>query len=507
MRGASRGSRATTTASGVAKLASLFDGSRLRGTTIPGRRPAAEALSDKGRIVTAKSFRRLQVKAQVFSLEHNAAVRSRLTHTLEVAAMGEIIAGLIVDRIGAPIADVAPAIVATAENACLLHDIGNPPFGHLGEYAIANWFNTHHDEISRRWSNHGISDRDIALHLGALSNFDGNPQGFRTVTRLTWLNDEYGLNLTKSLLASLIKYLGCRPAEGAFWKKVGYFPSERDLIRRIWRDLKLPTDRNGDPNSRHPICFVMEAADDLCYCLSDIDDTIEKRIVKEEAFVAYIEESNSSYLTRILKECAEKQERAKHSAPESLFANFKVQATRELGDRLATLFVENVNDIVEGRLDKPLTELDADVHRATEILREFTRSRVFRSREAVTVELGGFRILTRLLDHYSILLLAGTREFDRIIKDARAETADIWKDMELKGDKLKPSELPLHKRLATLLPRPQLFNYFQQRSEIEGLEPVFRAHLIVDFVAGMTDTHAVKVFNVLEGLAPGEVLP
>lgn len=91
----------------------------------------------------------------------------------------------------------------------------------------------HHDEISRRWSNHGISDRDIHLHLGALSNFDGNPQGFRTVTRLTWLNDEHGLNLTKSLLASLVKYLGCKPGEGAFWKKVGYFPSERELIRGI----------------------------------------------------------------------------------------------------------------------------------------------------------------------------------------------------------------------------------------------------------------------------------
>lgn len=127
-------------ATDIKKLASLFDGSRLRETTILGRPPAAEALSDKGRIVTSKAFRRLQVKAQVFSLEHNAAVRSRLTHTLEVATTGQIIAGLVVDRIGSAIADVAPAIVTTAENACLLHDIGNPPFGHLGEYAIANWF-------------------------------------------------------------------------------------------------------------------------------------------------------------------------------------------------------------------------------------------------------------------------------------------------------------------------------------------------------------------------------
>lgn len=175
----------------------------------------------------------------------------------------------------------------------------------------------------------------------------------------------------------------------------------------------------------------MEAADDLSYCLSDIDDTIEKRIVKEDAFVEYIEESNSTYLKRILKDCAKKQTIAKHPAPESLFANFKVQATRELGDRLAALFVENLATIVEGRLDKPLTELDADVYRATEILREFTRSRVFRSREAVTVELGGFQILKRLLDHYSILLLAGTREFDRIIKDARAETSENWKEVKL----------------------------------------------------------------------------
>jgi dGTPase len=490
------------------QLAALFDGSRLRDSTIPNRSPTGEAISDKGRIVTSKSFRRLQVKAQVFSLEHNAAVRSRLTHTLEVAAMGEIIAGRIVDQLDGALGRAASALVTTVENACLLHDVGNPPFGHLGEYAIANWFSTHHDEIFRRWSNHGISDSEIGVHLDALANFDGNPQGFRTVTRLTWLNDECGLNLTKSLLASLVKYLGYKLGEGPFWKKVGYFPTERDIVSRIWRELSLPIDETGAPAARHPLCFLMEAADDLCYCLSDIDDTIEKHIVEEETFIRYIEESNSRSLKRVLRDCKKKHSKTRHPGPEATFANFKVQATRELGDRLAAIFVENLEEIMAGRVRKPLADLDEDVRIATEALREFTKAKVFRSKEAVTVELGGFRILNRLLEHYSILLLAGTREFDRILGDAKAEMLGAWRGaVNMETGKMRPSELPLHKRLATLFPRPQILNYLAQRSRNESFEPIFRAHLIVDFIAGMTDTHAVKVFNILEGLSPGEVLP
>ena len=484
---------------------------RLRGSTIPGRSVAQEALSDKGRIITSASFRRLQVKAQVFSLEKNAAVRSRLTHTLEVAAMGEIIARLVADQLlnGNEIdATEASALITTAENACLLHDIGNPPFGHLGEYAIANWYQQHHDRIALRWSNHGISSNDIDLHLSGLSNFDGNPQGFRTVARLSWLNDAFGLNLTCGLLASLIKYLGCQLGGGAFGKKVGYFATERDLIRDIWLKLQLPRNFDGSPRARHPLCYIMEAADDISYCLSDIADAIEKGIVREADFFDFLakEEHKTKLLASNVKR-AKKQEASwgKDAGPDAKFGVFKIATTRKLGELASETFLSKLPEMESGGVDRPIMSYHLDANKSMEILKEFTRQFVFRSREAVNVELSGFHILQKLLDEMSLLTFAGSREFDKIMLDANAPIAELNRNLMQAEHKAASGELPLHVRLATLLPRRHLLNYFSQRRKCPSLEPILRAHLIVDYIAGMTDTHAVKTFSVLEGLEPGEV--
>lgn len=490
----------------IDRLARLFKGTRLRETSVRGRKAANEALSDKGRIVMSKCFRRLQVKAQVYSLEHNAAVRSRLTHTLEVATMGEIIATRVVQQLGKRFSPAASAFVSTVENACLLHDVGNPPYGHLGEYAIANWFSLNHDRTARRWSNHGVEKADVDLYLSALTHFDGNPQGFRTVTRLSWLNDEYGLNLTQSLLASLVKYLGCQTGAGHLRKKVGYFPTEQAIINQLWKNLRLKTRKDGSPAARHPVCYLMEAADDLCYCLSDIDDSIEKGVVQEADFLSHVEKSKCSFLTKILSAAKKTVRNSEYASCDAVFANFKVQTGRDIGDRLADVFCENLPKIVVGAVDSPLIDLDSEIKKATSVLRNYTKENVFRSKEAVTVELGGFRILSRLLDHFSLLLFAGTREFDRIIADAKPAMPSPPNGASNDLRSLRPGELPLQVRLATLLPRKQMQTYYASRGACSTLEPVYRAHLIVDFIAGMTDTHAVKVFNVLEGLSPGEVL-
>ena len=128
------------------------------------------------------SFRRLQTKAQVFSLERNAAVRSRLTHTLEVAMYGELLAGKAFDALlqKSPVEEsLRLPFVVTVETACLLHDIGNPPFGHLGEFAIRKWFEEDQRSLPQTWQEAGIPRRDLTRHYQALANFDGNAQGFR----------------------------------------------------------------------------------------------------------------------------------------------------------------------------------------------------------------------------------------------------------------------------------------------------------------------------------------
>ena len=252
-----------------------------------------ETVSDTGRIVRSSPFRRLQSKAQVFSMVRSGAVRTRLTHSIEVSNYGELIAEPVVRRLianGSLSEDLRLPFIKTVSNACLLHDIGNPPFGHMGEYAIQKWFEKNKEELQDTWVGFGKLKGDaFKRHLDAYSNFDGNPHGFRIITRLQWFHDEYGLNLTLSLLASYLKYLGAQPGTGKFTKKVGYFPTEEKIVKKIWQKLKLKTDIQGLPLQRHPLVFLMEAADDISYCLSDIEDALELGVVSEDAFLSWIE--------------------------------------------------------------------------------------------------------------------------------------------------------------------------------------------------------------------------
>ncbi|MDC4742995.1 dNTP triphosphohydrolase, partial [Acinetobacter baumannii] len=171
--------------------------------------------SDRGRVINSAAFRRLQQKAQVFPLEANASVRSRLTHSFEVSQIGRYIAQSIIKnleeaktddgkQIKLPPYETITAFVSTVETACLLHDIGNPPFGHLGEAAIQQWFTKLKSEFQIS-SNDLPSDDFSKIIETDLSKFDGNPQGFQIV-RLLSGNEEHGLNLTCTLLLSIVKY-------------------------------------------------------------------------------------------------------------------------------------------------------------------------------------------------------------------------------------------------------------------------------------------------------------
>src|SRR5262249_27319902 len=143
--------------------------------------------------------------------------------------------------------------------------------------------------LKEKWVGFGKLNGDIFdRHLDAYSQFDGNPHGFRIITRLQWFHDPYGLNLTLPLLASYLKYLGEKAESDSFKKKSGFFPTERDVVKEIWKRLALRTDTEGLPLQRHPLVFLMEAADDISYCLSDIEDAIEQGVVSEDVFLSWI---------------------------------------------------------------------------------------------------------------------------------------------------------------------------------------------------------------------------
>ena len=235
--------------------------------------------SDRGRLINSAAIRRLQQKTQVFPLEKNAAVRSRLAHSLEVQQIGRYIAKTIFNKLSAKeqqkygLDTFEDCIITLVEMGCLMHDIGNPPFGHFGEKAINKWFidniNTIQPDILKS------SDPKLKTSLFQdIINFEGNAQAIRLITVLS------SLNLTYFQTACIMKYV--KPAysleknDSYLHKKPGYYWSEKDFISDLYIAL------NMDPDTRHPFVYIVEAADDISYCLADIEDAVEKGIISIE---------------------------------------------------------------------------------------------------------------------------------------------------------------------------------------------------------------------------------
>ena len=229
---------------------------RKRLSTINRSNASEQFYSDRSRVIYNSSFRRLQQKAQVFSLEPNASVRTRLTHSLEVSDLGRTLANKIAQELcskGLLSAENISSFIAVVENACLLHDIGNPPFGHFGESAIRDW--AQNRALNALPTDMCKSDTLKKL-LSDFEEFDGNPQGFRIVTKLYTDYDQYSLNLTYATLLSILKYsraAGEEPIKGkAILKKAGYFQSELPLVKEIYQSVGL------ELHHRYPLTYIME---------------------------------------------------------------------------------------------------------------------------------------------------------------------------------------------------------------------------------------------------------
>lgn len=458
---------------------------RLRPTTRLGRDLPTEMLSDKGRILLSSAFRRLQIKAQVFSLEKNAAIRSRLTHTLEVAFYGELIANKVFSRLK----DVAPELrqpfITVVQNACLLHDIGNPPFGHLGEFAIRDWFKRKEDKIKNIWKKTINDEELINVYLNGLINFDGNAQGFRIVSRLQWLKDEYGLNLTATLLASMVKYLSSSQTtdeKGPFTNKIGFFETEKDLVGEVWKALGMNVTENKLPAYRHPLTFIMEAADDIAYTVNDIEDAIEKKVVSMDDFFRDLEKELPE-----AKAIHDKLEDSENNSKYSRYTDFRLSLTYKLVEDAANIFVENESDILAGKFHTGLLKAENNNHNSRLILKflqNYAGNYIYTSREAIDIELSGYKIIQKVLDRLSNLIEMDAGDFSKLINK----------------QKLNYGAHALERRLVSLLPNKHVLNYkFMSRSNPE-LEIVYRTHLMVDYLSGMTDSHAVKVYDILSGI-------
>jgi dGTPase len=493
-----------------------------RRPTEQNRNLAEETESDRGRVIYSKAFRRLQQKTQVFPLQGNSAVRTRLTHSLEVSHVGRLIAEKILfalgDRKNGLGINALEQIAFTnvVETACLLHDIGNPPFGHFGEKAVQNWFrqhgvNTFEKCKKRQWrqqhkkeeylNNEAELDYFKAKLIPDFTEFDGNPQGFRIATRLLWNIDEFGLNLTYAQLAAFLKYL--RPAcdnaeddegqEKPFSKKAGYFYSERDIVEEIRAALGV------DGSRRHPLTYIMEAADDIAYCMSDIEDGLEKDLFKGDFLRSSVlkewgahsgDLEDKGYLSNILEATAPHDESTQDLEG---FFPFKIEVTRRLIEYVVQQFVDNHERIIGGNYPQGLLASNSNEKAVLETFKGFARKHLYSAKEAENIELAGDRVITGLLERFEPLLICSRFDFEDILAE-RTKTRSGWHpDLQRRLFHMLPSKHVKVYRLAIeRLP--------EQNARRDADEWFHRAHLVVDYISGMTDTYALEKFQMFSGI-------
>lgn len=425
------------------RILSLIKEDRLRDSTTGRRGLLIASESDKGRVINSASFRRLQQKAQVFPLESNAAVRTRLTHSIEVSQVGRHLAQNIIEKADGNsfCYEQLAAFVNTIESACLLHDIGNPPFGHLGESAIKEWFKnfSHIEEIPD------------------LINFDGNPQGFRLMSFLAGA-DRYGFNLTCSLLLTTTKYPWSsenRP-EG---KKIGIFSGDLSSYNEACEKI------GWIPGKKFPLMRLMDTADEIAYSMSDIEDGLEKGILSIDDLIEVF--GNDSF---------------NETGPIRPFVSFKTQTINKAVNKAASSFVESIDAILSGE-DISLIPEDSEVGDILEKVKKLAKDRIYTDEAAESVELAGRSVIKGLLNHFGELLKLKEEEFSSIFHND--------------GKLIKKNNLDFQARLFRRLPRSYREKYTSAPHEDETKR---RAHLLVDFISGMTDDFALETYQILEGI-------
>ncbi|CNF09266.1 dGTPase [Yersinia nurmii] len=466
--------------------------------------------SDRGRIVNSAAIRRLQQKTQVFPLERNAAVRSRLTHSLEVQQVGRHIAKEIlnrfkqdkrIDELGLDkLHDPFESIV---EMACLMHDIGNPPFGHFGESAINNWFSRRMDPASCG-SEPQTQDRCevsfLRLSEGQqelnqlrsrirqdLSHFEGNAQAIRLVYTLL------KLNLTYAQVGCILKYTRPAywsapppPSHSYLMKKPGFYLAEEEYVERLRREL------NMGEFDRFPLTYIMEAADDISYCIADLEDAVEKSIFTVEQLFEHLKNEwgevvSGDLFDKIIWNAARKVERiqGRRSSEDQFFMYLRVYTVGKLVPHAAQRFIDNLSSVFNGTFNQALLEDSSPACKLLQIFKSVAAKHVFNHPEVEQLELQGYRVISGLLDIYSPLLSMPQAAFAQLVAEDSHRGYPIETRLYHK--------LSIKHRLAYVEAVEGLSHLSAEQREIS--EYYYRARLIQDYISGMTDLYAYDEYR------------
>ncbi len=453
----------------------------------------SEFEKDYHRIIGSASFRRLQDKTQVFPLDQSDFVRTRLTHSLEVSSFAKSLGQNIARKIIREIMDreFRPQnqedICDILQCAGLLHDIGNPPFGHFGETVIRNWFAENLDRILWR-SADGI-EKPLSAWLtpqmrADFRHFEGNTQALRVVTKLHYLVDEHGMNLTKALLATIIKYPVSslevdKKSPDICRHKMGFFYADRETYDSIVTACGIPAGR------RHPLTFVLEAADDIAYLTADIEDSYKKGLISYTRLhdeLLHAAEGWDGQGAQALEQLVRKMEERyrkgieRHWDDPGAYAvqNWIINVQgRLIGDATAS-FGEHYREIMEGAFSQELFAGTAS-EAVAKTLGDIAYRYAFRSKPILKIEIAANQVLTFLLD--------------RFVRAVLYYDTEVGPDML--GEKLIPFISDNYMAI---------YHHFAEgRDEAEKL--YLRLLLVTDFVCGMTDAYASRLYQEMNGLS------
>lgn len=409
---------------------------------------------DYDRIIFSNIFRRLQNKTQVFPLPGSKMVHNRLTHSLEVASVGRSIARIVAkklcDKYGNGLLNEIYDIDTIVSAACLAHDLGNPPFGHSGEETISSYFKEGPGkELENQMPEYQWSD---------LISFEGNANAFRQLTHQFAGRRQGGMSLTYATLATLIKYpYPSFNKKGK--KKYNIFHSEIDTFKKVMDGCGIVRlDEDTLSYARHPLSYMMEAADDICYLILDMEDAHKRGIVPTEKidsfFSSFYREDETWFFERkdfIYETVTDNNER---------MSFLRANAINKLVDCVSTVFINNYESIMEGNFQNNLVyHLPDFENEALAKCRDFSLKNIYKHPSVVKIELTGFNVIGELLDMFVMAALQPEKTYNK-------------KLMSIIPDQFKNNDNNLYSRI----------------------------QVVLDYISNMTDLYAVQLYKDLKGM-------
>ena len=350
---------------------------------------------DYDRIIFSSAFRSLQDKTQVIPLSKTDFVHTRLTHSLEVSVVGRSIGRLVGKKIiekyphlkeahGYHMNDFGAIVAAAA----LAHDIGNPPFGHSGEKAIGEYFSIGKGQqykgqlTEKQWQD--------------LIDFEGNANGFSVLTS-SRPGIEGSLRLSYATLGAFTKYpkesLPKKPTKNIADKKYGFFQSDKDFFKEVAEELGMIPNKNGNDIGyhRHPLAFLVEAADDICYTIIDFEDGINLGLVSEDFAL--------EYLIKLVKDTIDTAKYQTLTTKEDRISYLRALAIGNLINDAVKVFIDNEEAILKGEFHFALTDKSKYKAQMDDIIKLSVKN-IYQSREVIEKELSGYQIINNLLDKF-----------------------------------------------------------------------------------------------------------